>query len=324
MIYHDDLEGIAAKKGETRRDSIFMVNSSGAILRFLPGKDGEKVAFQTFKTPLSARNDVEGLAYDPVTDCLLLACKDEASADYKNPLPVDQKAVYAFSLKTYKLLPKPRFLIPMLKITAATREKEFCPSSIERHPRTDEVRVAWVGDGNNVCHSLALGAAKLGISINIATPKGYGPAEGVAARVREIAASTGARVSITTNPVDGVRDAGAEQVVAENDGAQEAFDGIDDAVVRQAEAAYLIAEIAALGQIEETAVRKAEHADLRIDVAQVRDLEDLRDALEARRAASAEEALRRIQDDVHQSNRVRAGHPEVFHDGRFTQVHTYQ
>jgi uncharacterized protein YjiK len=131
LIYRDDLEGIA-----TKGDTIFMVNSSGTILRFLPGKDGEKVPFQTFKTPLSARNDDEGLAYDPVTDCLLLACKGEASADYKNPLPADQKAVYAFSLKTYKLLPKPRFLIPVLKITATTRGKEFNPSAIERHPIT--------------------------------------------------------------------------------------------------------------------------------------------------------------------------------------------
>ncbi len=131
LVYRGDLEGIAA-----RGDTIFMTNSSGTILRFLRGKDGEKVAFQTFKTPLSARNDVEGLVYDPVTDCLLLACKDEASADYKNPLPIDQKAIYAFSLKTYKMLSKPRFLIPTLKIIAATREKEFCPSAIERHPRT--------------------------------------------------------------------------------------------------------------------------------------------------------------------------------------------
>ncbi|MGH7454343.1 MAG: SdiA-regulated domain-containing protein [bacterium] len=131
LVYRDDLEGIA-----TKGDTIFMVNSSGAILRFLPGKDGEKVAFQTFKTPLSVRNDVEGLAYDPVTDCLLLACKGEASVDYRNPLPADQKAVYAFSLKTYKLLLKPRFLIPVLKITATTGGKEFNPSSIERHPIT--------------------------------------------------------------------------------------------------------------------------------------------------------------------------------------------
>jgi ornithine carbamoyltransferase len=78
---------------------------------------------------------------------------------------------------------------------------------VERHPRPDAVKVAWVGDGNNVCHSLALGAAKLGMAVSIATPKGYGPAEAVLARVREIAAVTGARLTLTTNPIDGVRDA---------------------------------------------------------------------------------------------------------------------
>jgi hypothetical protein len=64
LIYRDDLEGIAAKK-----DTIFMVNSSGKILRFLPGKNEEKVSFKEFKTPLTARNNVEGLAYDPAADC---------------------------------------------------------------------------------------------------------------------------------------------------------------------------------------------------------------------------------------------------------------
>jgi ornithine carbamoyltransferase len=78
---------------------------------------------------------------------------------------------------------------------------------VERYPRPEAVKVAWVGDGNNVCHSLALGAAKLGMAISIATPKGYGVAEAVLARVRVIAATTGTRLTVTTDPVDGVRDA---------------------------------------------------------------------------------------------------------------------
>jgi uncharacterized protein YjiK len=130
-LYHDDLEGIASKQ-----DTVFMVNSSGKILRFLPGKNEEKISFETFQTPLSARNNVEGLAYDPVTDCLLLACKDAAGMDFSNPLPADVKAVYAFSLKTYKLLPEPRFLISTSKIIARTGQKDFSPSSIERDPST--------------------------------------------------------------------------------------------------------------------------------------------------------------------------------------------
>jgi hypothetical protein len=136
LVYRDDLEGIATKKGDAGRDTIFMINSSGAILRFLPGKDREKVPFKIFKTALSMRNDVEGLTYDPATDCLLLACKGEANIEFTNSASAQQKAVYAFSLQTYRLLPQPRFLIPISKITAQMKEKEFAPSAIERHPRT--------------------------------------------------------------------------------------------------------------------------------------------------------------------------------------------
>lgn len=74
----------------------------------------------------------------------------------------------------------------------------------ERFSRVDGVRLAWVGDGNNVCHSLLLGAAKLGMSVTVATPKGYAPAEAVAARAREIAAATGAMVTLVTDSAQAV------------------------------------------------------------------------------------------------------------------------
>jgi ornithine carbamoyltransferase len=45
----------------------------------------------------------------------------------------------------------------------------------ERRGRLDGLKLAWVGDGNNVCHELALGAVKLGVSMSIATPKGHEP-----------------------------------------------------------------------------------------------------------------------------------------------------
>ena len=169
VVYRDDLEDIATKK-----DTIFMVNSSGVILRFLPGKDREKITFQTFKTPLSIRNDVEGLAYDPATDCLLLACKGEAGIEFKNTVPANHRAVYAFSLKTYKLLPKPRFLIPVAKITAQIKEKEFAPSAIARHPRTGNFFV-MAARGNAIVEIDAngnlLGASSLPKSLH-AQPEG--------------------------------------------------------------------------------------------------------------------------------------------------------
>jgi ornithine carbamoyltransferase len=70
----------------------------------------------------------------------------------------------------------------------------------ERFPHVEGVRLAWVGDGHNVCHSLVLGAAKLGMTVAAATPRGYAPAERVVARAREIAAATGATVTLVTDP----------------------------------------------------------------------------------------------------------------------------
>lgn len=71
---------------------------------------------------------------------------------------------------------------------------------VARHPRLEELRVAWIGDGNNVCHSLLLGAVKMGVNVVIATPPGYAPAERVLVRARTIAAATGADVTLTTDP----------------------------------------------------------------------------------------------------------------------------
>src|SRR6516225_2696103 len=55
-----------------------------------------------------------------------------------------------------------------------------------------KVHVAYVGDGNNVAHSLLLAAASLGSSIAVATPHGYGPKPEVVKAVRGIAKTTGA------------------------------------------------------------------------------------------------------------------------------------
>ena len=45
----------------------------------------------------------------------------------------------------------------------------------ERRGRLDGLKVAYVGDGNNVCHELMMGAVKLGMSFAVATPQGYQP-----------------------------------------------------------------------------------------------------------------------------------------------------
>jgi ornithine carbamoyltransferase len=70
--------------------------------------------------------------------------------------------------------------------------------------------LAYVGDGNNVAHSLLLTCACLGSSIRVATPKGYEPNPLIVADAREIAAETGAEIHLLTDPHEAV--AGADAV----------------------------------------------------------------------------------------------------------------
>jgi ornithine carbamoyltransferase len=62
------------------------------------------------------------------------------------------------------------------------------------------IHTAYVGDGNNVAHSLMLAAAAMGTSISIATPKGYEPDAGITAQAKAIGRTTGAIIEITNDP----------------------------------------------------------------------------------------------------------------------------
>jgi len=65
------------------------------------------------------------------------------------------------------------------------------------------LRVAWVGDGNNVCNSLILSSALTGMDVSIASPKGYAPKNDVLDHAREI----GGTVHLSRSPEEAVRDA---------------------------------------------------------------------------------------------------------------------
>ena len=67
--------------------------------------------------------------------------------------------------------------------------------------------VAFVGDGNNVCHSWMQGAAKLGVHFVLACPPGYEPDATVAARAKREAAASGSRLEVTHDPGAAVRGA---------------------------------------------------------------------------------------------------------------------
>ena len=69
--------------------------------------------------------------------------------------------------------------------------------------------LTYVGDGNNVAHSLLLAGAMVGLSVRIAHPDGFAPDAAIVARANELAADTGAEVVLTTDPVAGVSGADA-------------------------------------------------------------------------------------------------------------------
>jgi ornithine carbamoyltransferase len=70
----------------------------------------------------------------------------------------------------------------------------------ERFGDLRKICLAYVGDGNNMAHSLLLTAACLGSSIRIATPKGYEPNSQIVADAKKIAKQTGAYIELLNDP----------------------------------------------------------------------------------------------------------------------------
>lgn len=78
---------------------------------------------------------------------------------------------------------------------------------VERRGSLDGVKVAYIGDGNNVAHSWLLGSAVMGIDLAVACPKGYEPDARVAAEARGLAKKSGARLEIGHDPDAAVKNA---------------------------------------------------------------------------------------------------------------------
>lgn len=74
----------------------------------------------------------------------------------------------------------------------------------ERLGRLPGTRLAYVGDGNNIVHSLLEGCALAGVDIAVATPPGYEPDADVVATARRIACRHGSHVLVTHNPHEAV------------------------------------------------------------------------------------------------------------------------
>lgn len=83
----------------------------------------------------------------------------------------------------------------------------------EHKRRLKGLKVAWVGDGDNVCNSWAYGAALMGIDFVAATPVGYEPAKDVIKRASVMAGQSGGTVRVVDDPSEAV--AGADCVMTD-------------------------------------------------------------------------------------------------------------
>ncbi len=73
---------------------------------------------------------------------------------------------------------------------------------IEKKKKLEGLKIAWIGDGNNVCNSLLLGCSSMGIEVSVATPKGFEPDSAVIKK-----SSKGTSVDLTNDPQKSVKNA---------------------------------------------------------------------------------------------------------------------
>jgi len=79
-------------------------------------------------------------------------------------------------------------------------------SILEAKKKIDGLRLAWIGDGNNVCHSLLLACGKLGLDLNVSCPEGYDPKEEILTEAKSYASESRAEIKIVREPKEAIRD----------------------------------------------------------------------------------------------------------------------
>lgn len=115
--------------------------------------------------------------------------------------------------------------------------------------KLEGLKMAYIGDGNNVTHSLLHGCAKVGMDIAVATPKQYQCLDEVVEEAKLDAKETGAKITITNDPVEAIKDADVVYTdtwvsmgqEAEKEKKVKEFDGyqVNETLVSQAKPDYM-------------------------------------------------------------------------------------
>ena len=123
-------------------DTVYALWSHGAVFEIVKQKKG--VTSQRTKTWLRKDNNTEGLAYDPVSGNLLIACKEDAGIEDAKK---SDRAIFVFNTKSDSLEEKPFMLINKKDFESVAGEKiDFYPSAIGVHPITHDIFIISTKD----------------------------------------------------------------------------------------------------------------------------------------------------------------------------------
>lgn len=101
----------------------YVLRADGDIFRIKNFKKNDRKV-KKYETPLKEKNDTEGLAYDPLTSTLLIACKGSPSIDKDKPYE-GFKAIYRFDLEEEELQEEPFFLIDLGRLDSYIDQSAF-------------------------------------------------------------------------------------------------------------------------------------------------------------------------------------------------------
>jgi len=127
-----DYEGV-----ELVGNDLYLLKSSGTIREFKNFKQSNS-SESKYKTALTPKNNTEGLAYDPRTNSLLIACKEHPYLPTSNQVELNVRCVYQFDLGTKTLKENPIISIKIDSLKSNFGIEQFMPSGIAVHPVTGD------------------------------------------------------------------------------------------------------------------------------------------------------------------------------------------
>jgi uncharacterized protein YjiK len=132
-----DFEDLAVVK-----DTVYALWSHGAIFKIV--KKNKDVTAERTKTWLKKDNNTEGLAYDPVSGYLLIACKDESGLEDTKK---STRAIFEFDLQADSIRSEPFMLVNKNDFENVAGEKiDFYPAAIAVHPVTHDIFIVSTKD----------------------------------------------------------------------------------------------------------------------------------------------------------------------------------